>query len=106
MSLKKFLPFLFTCLISVSLLAGNNSTGWSSSDICPKRFIENKSQFDGRDKLEGSKILFGVDQNGTQVYFTTKGLAYRFDALEPKNESKEEMEREHEREGKMTKDEW
>ena len=82
--MKKFLPLLSIFFFSIKLFAGNNAAGWSASEVSPKRFIENKSQFDRRDKLEGSKILFGIDQNGSQVYFTKNGLTFRFDEMENK----------------------
>lgn len=41
-------------------------------------FIENKGQFDGRD-WQGSAIEYGVDYNNLCVFFTKKGLTYRYD---------------------------
>lgn len=62
---------------------------WTVSIEPPKRFIENKSQFDGRDELSGSGTLFGVDWGATQIYFTDQGITYRFDKRKKKNETEE-----------------
>ncbi|MEO6883596.1 MAG: SprB repeat-containing protein, partial [Bacteroidia bacterium] len=61
---------------------GNNSSvipKWSSNPFEQKVFIENKSQFDGNDSLPDSHILFGVRNEGIQIYFTPEGLTYRRD---------------------------
>lgn len=55
-----------------------------------QRFIENKSQFDGRNELPGSQVLFGVDHGNTQLYFTNAGMTFRL-------ETKKGKEPEHER---------
>ncbi|MBI4929933.1 MAG: gliding motility-associated C-terminal domain-containing protein [Bacteroidetes bacterium] len=88
--MKKIALLFF--ILPLYLFAGKNEAGWNSSGESQKRFIENKSQFDGRDRSPDSKILYAVDQNGTQIYFTKEGLTYRFDKKEKKY--KEENERE------------
>ncbi len=62
---------------------------WTVSIEPQKRFIENKSQFDGRDELSGSEILYGVDWGSAQIYFTPNSLTYRFDKRKKKNETEE-----------------
>ena len=52
---------------------------WSIKWNYPEVFIENKGQFDGRDKLPDSKIFYAVDQTSVQVFFTKQGLTYRLD---------------------------
>ncbi|MBI4929932.1 MAG: T9SS type A sorting domain-containing protein [Bacteroidetes bacterium] len=83
---------ILSCLIAVVTAVAapaQSPAGWTAGNESQKRFIENKSQFDGRDQLPGSKILYAVDQNGTQIYFTKEGLTYRFDEVSPQHSSKE-----------------
>ncbi|MBI3500523.1 MAG: gliding motility-associated C-terminal domain-containing protein [Bacteroidetes bacterium] len=65
------------------------SLDWNTS-FQTKRFIENKSQFDGRNNLPGTKILYAVDWDAAQIYFTKQGLTYRFDKAERKKEKENE----------------
>ncbi len=54
---------------------------WSARFVdSQKSFIENKGQFDGRNNLTGTKILFAMDNRTSQILFTTQGLTYRFDS--------------------------
>jgi len=99
-------------VLSLPVFSQNNSSGWTINNEPQKNFIENKSQFNGRDKIAGlpagqagSEILFGVDQNGSQIYFTKQGLTYRFDVKQKKNEKESEKERAKENK-KMTAEEW
>lgn len=101
---KSLLLFLF---FPLCLLAGNKETDWIASGEPSPRFIENRSQFDGKDKLSGSKILFGIDQGAVQVYFTKKGLTYRFDRSEKKyKRTKEEKRKDREKFKTMTAEEF
>lgn len=50
----------------------------------PRAFIENKAQFDGRNKLAGSQILYAIDHGPFQVYFTATGITYRLDKKLPR----------------------
>ena len=84
-SMKKSLLF-FLFVFSSSLFS--KSQNWTATPVA-KRFIENKSQFDGKDKLSGSQILYGMDLSGTQAYFTKQGLTYRFDKREKKEGERE-----------------
>ena len=95
--MKKTLLLFF--IFPLYVLAGNNKSGWSVTGETPKRFIENRSQFDGKDGSASSKILFGIDRGASQVYFTKAGLTYRFDKIEKKYKE-EERERTRERENK------
>ncbi len=54
-----------------------------------KAFIENKGQFDGRNRLPDSKILFAVDNGAEQIFFTKTGLTYRFDKKEKNHKRKD-----------------
>ncbi|MFH2143669.1 MAG: PKD domain-containing protein [Bacteroidota bacterium] len=49
--------------------------------ISENSFIENKGQFDGRNWQKDSKIKYGVDYNKAFIFFTEKGLTYRFDKI-------------------------
>lgn len=73
----------FSALSRSQSLAQNITTGndvsWALKWEASKAFIENKGQFNGRNELSGSKILYGVDQSATQIYFTKSGMTFRFD---------------------------
>jgi len=51
---------------------------WLKEWNLPKAFIENKGQFDGRNNLKDSNILYGIDHGSTSIFFTSEGLTYRF----------------------------
>src|ERR1039458_3428496 len=74
--------FSFQLIFHKISLGQTSGSNWVVSGVSPKNFIENKSQFNGKDKLTDSKILFGVDDNGAQIYFTKQGLTFRFDEKE------------------------
>ncbi|MCW3102449.1 MAG: type sorting protein [Bacteroidetes bacterium] len=63
---------------SAQVVQSSAASGWCVSRSDNRAFIENRGQFDGKDQLPGSQILYGVD-DGAQIYFTRKGLTYRFD---------------------------
>ncbi|MBI2269972.1 MAG: hypothetical protein HYU69_06380 [Bacteroidetes bacterium] len=72
----------------------NPSSDWTRNDIFRNNvFIENKGQFDKKDKRPASKILFGVFDNGMQIFFTSKGLTYRYDKAEIPEKMIEEIEK-------------
>ena len=62
--------------------SNNFSTNWIVKPFEQKVFIENKGQFTGKDNLSSSHIKYGVEDQGTQIYFTPKGLTYRFENVE------------------------
>jgi len=66
------------------------AVNWNVSMEPMKRFIENKSQFDGKGEIPGSEILFGVDHGSTQIFFTKNGMTF---LLETKKPEKPEHER-------------
>lgn len=53
---------------------------WSESTNTESSFIENKGQFDGRTWLP-EKVEFGYNHNPFYVFFTKRGLTYRFDKI-------------------------
>lgn len=74
------------------------STSWSNQFDQSLSFIENQGQFDGRNPLTNSKILYGIDDMPTQIFFTKQGVMYRFDKLEKKDEQEEWKDRSKEHE--------
>jgi len=61
-----------------------SSANWTASPAYAKAFIENKAQFNGRNKIENSEILYAIDHGPFQVYFTKKGITYRLDKKLPR----------------------
>lgn len=51
---------------------------WKNTVAQERSFIENNGQFDDRHGVNGSKILFAIDQGATQIYFTKEGVSYNF----------------------------
>lgn len=76
----------------------NIPTSWSAQLDASLSFIENKGQFDGRNPLPNSKILYGIDNMPTQIFFTRQGVMYRFDKTEKKDERDEGWESHEEEE--------
>lgn len=94
--------FLFAfCLLSLQQdLNAGTLTGepkWAVNINNTKVFIENKGQFNGKDNLPGSAILFGMEDGGAQVYFTPAGLTYRIDKIEAVREKETREMKEEER---------
>ncbi len=69
-----------------------------SDDLQQKVFIENKGQFDKLDGLNKSDIRFVID-NSAKIYFTPKGLTYKFTKIETESEDSDE-EKNEKKEGK------
>jgi hypothetical protein len=99
---------LFGCVIILFALGSvaQSSVKWQASIAAQKVFIENKSQFDGKDKLSHSPILFGTDESPVMIYFSKSGLSYSFTKTEfIHEEEKHEAEREEdEHKAKVTTD--
>jgi hypothetical protein len=72
---KIFLPFLFISFC----FAQNNTDKWNVNEN--KSFIENKGQFDGRNWRSDAPILYSVNYNPFNIYFSKNGWTYRFDKL-------------------------
>ncbi|MCB9223377.1 MAG: gliding motility-associated C-terminal domain-containing protein [Crocinitomicaceae bacterium] len=62
-----------------------------------RTFIHNQGQFDGRN-WQSNQIVYGYDQNPFYVFFTEKGLTYRFDKIIKNPELKKYAEDEHDHE--------
>lgn len=88
---SSFLFALFLILISRQSLFADN---WVEAPKYSNAFIENKGQFNGRDKIAGSEILYAIDHGPYQVYFTKTGFTYRLDEKyreKPERDFKEKM---------------
>ena len=90
--MKKHLLLCITFFSSVCLFSQSN-IHWKTTINNKKVFIENKSQFDDRNKLAGSAILFATEDGPVQMLFTKNGLTYSLVKKTPKfNKEKEEKE--------------
>ena len=54
---------------------------WANNLNSSQSFIENKGQFDGRNWDSSSEIEFAYAQNPFYIFFSKKGLTYRFDKI-------------------------
>ncbi len=92
----------FLSLVSFHAQANNEWT-WTAEN--PKSFIENKGQFRTNNPMD--TVLYAYDDGTTMIYFTTKGIIYRFLKALKKEEKEEEQEKQREREKKIgTIEEW
>ena len=71
---------LFAVLFCVTL--NGQDLKWKVSMEAQKVFIENKSQFDGRNNLPSSEILFATEDAPSQIFFSKNGLTYRLEKRE------------------------
>jgi gliding motility-associated-like protein len=106
--MKQFLhlfifSFVFSCFAFTMDANAESGKPWSvGNPFEHKAFIENKGQFDGKDNVSG-KILYGIRQGSTFIYFSTTGVTYQVNNwVEMTEEEREEMmkgkEEEHEEE--------
>jgi gliding motility-associated-like protein len=79
-----------------NLHAQNRPAGsWSKKLERQKSFIENKGQFTIPNSFGNpSEVLFAVDDGGTKIYFTKKGITYTFLEMWKKPKDEKELERE------------
>ena len=73
----------------------DSPSNWIIQPFTCRSFIENKGQFDGKEASVNSKILFGTNNAGTRLLFTSQGLIYCFDrtkavSAEARSEDSEE----------------
>ena len=66
-------------LLIIFICQNVKAESWQYQTQYSKAFIENKGQFNGRNKLQGSKVLYAIDHGPFQVYFTKNGFSYRLD---------------------------
>ena len=67
--------FLFFWALPFILLGQNSITYFKSEPA----FIKNYGQFDKRNWLSNEKIEYGIEYNNANVFFSKKGVTYRFD---------------------------
>ncbi len=94
--MKNYLLIGAIFFLSVTAPA-QSSVKWQASLEPQKVFIENKSQFNDRNKLYGSEILFGTDESPVMIYFTKNGLSYCFTKTKLIVETEEERVKEKRR---------
>ena len=93
--MKNLITILASCfLFLASSQAQLSKSNWSGKFEASKAFIENKGQFEGRNHQPNSQILYAVDNGSVQIYFTKKGLTYRFDYKERNTEIRDGEENE------------
>src|SRR5437879_2899931 len=76
--------FLFILSLPKDSFSQNNASknfaiksDWSANPFHQNAFIENKGQFDDQDGIKNSEIIFGIQNDGVEIYFTPKGLTYK-----------------------------
>ncbi len=75
-NIKLFTVLVFSIILSYSF---GQKSNWNNKFLAEKPFIENKGQFDLRNWQKNSDIKYAIDNNNFCVFFTDKGLTYRFD---------------------------
>ncbi|MGE0634955.1 MAG: T9SS type A sorting domain-containing protein [Bacteroidia bacterium] len=82
--MKNSITLLLACcfLFLTNAQAQLSAPSWSGKFEPSKAFVENKGQFEQRLKNPDSKILYAADQGSVQIYFSQKGLTYKFDRKE------------------------
>ncbi len=89
---KRMMPFVVAIVVCATTFA--QTTNWQTQIRNKKVFIENKNQFNGKNGLAGSVVLFGTENGSSQIFFTNKGLTYSLVKKTPKhNKENEERER-------------
>ena len=67
--MNRTLALVSFLIYALTISAQNPSSKWSGSIAQQKVFIENKSQFDSKNKQAGGQILFGTDEGPSMIYF-------------------------------------
>lgn len=101
------LLLLLTASISFSQnIPVSGSETWIKDISESKIFIENNGQFSKYKTVQNSAVVYGTEDKGIEMYFTSKGWFYRLVRVERENKEEErerEKEREQEKEaGKIT----
>ena len=104
--LLNILTILFFLSPTTSIKAqGKDKATWSKKFGYQKAFIENKGQFSIPNDFDNpSPVLFAVDQGGTKIFFTKKGITYTFLETTKKIKDARELERERREEIKHPED--
>ena len=110
--MKTLLHYFFSATIYLIIFACSNlqaqtkpAGSWSKKLERQKSFIENKGQFSIPNSFGNpGDVLFAVDDGGTKIYFTKKGITYTFLEMWKKQKDEREMERERREEFKDPED--
>ncbi len=82
--MNRILSILFILTLFASPALSENKKPWTAQPDYAKAFIENKGQFNGRNKKPESNIMYAIDHGPYQVYFTRTGITYRLDKKLPR----------------------
>ena len=103
-SLHAFVWLLAVCVslfaFSVPGYSGNkmhpDNPSWATEHLFEHRvLIENKGQFDGKDPLHSSPILYGARCGGVDLYFNQQGVCFRKDVYKKLDEEDREKVEQH-----------
>lgn len=87
-----FLQFHFICVSQNSNNSTSNKTKWTVRDPFEQKvFIENKGQFDEKPGDGSTKVIFGTSFAGVDLFFSSKGLTYKYNELVSMTESEKEI---------------
>jgi gliding motility-associated-like protein len=95
-----FFPF---ALLAQHAVPGSTAIiNWTTDPFENKVFIENKGQFDGS-APDGETVLFGVRNEGAEIFFTSKGVTWKRDELvESKGKTAHETEKKEKRKKRVS----
>ena len=76
--------FCLICQLNYTALAQENNKAVKGfvRSFEDKVFIQNYGQFNGKNGSDEKQIVYGINNLGTQIYFTQTGLIYRYDFVE------------------------
>ena len=75
------LVYLFITLLCTLTVYGQNSNTFLDFNLKNERsFVLNKGQFDGRNWRK-DEVIYAMDDNPFYIFFTKKGITYRFDKI-------------------------
>ncbi|MBK9283762.1 MAG: hypothetical protein IPM51_05510 [Sphingobacteriaceae bacterium] len=79
--MKAFIPVLFvvTSMTFPILSKARSSTNWQKDAFNDKTFVKNEGQYNGQSLLANENIKYAVDQGAVKIFFSPKGLTWRFD---------------------------
>src|SRR5690606_23059377 len=75
--MKSISPLVLFGLLSISSITQQSHNDWLVTMQAQKVFIENKSQFNNRNGILNSEVLFATEDYANQFFFTKQGLTYR-----------------------------
>jgi len=72
---------LIQLLIFIPIFTFGQSKNWVNNPLNERAFVKNEGQFNGRNWDKNSNIAYAVNENPFYIFFTKKGLTYRFDKM-------------------------